>query len=369
MTVLRLIADDLTGALDTAAQFAAAAAIPVHWSAPRHLAGTASVAIDSRTRDAEPAAARATVADLAARLPRDADGLFYAKLDSLLRGQAAAEIAGWIEALKPAHAILAPAFPHHGRITRDGIQRVRTAEGWQPVGAGLRAALEREGVPVRRCRPGDPVPPGLSLWDAESDADLAAIATAGRALDAPVLWCGSAGLATALADAPRCGPIDLPRPILGLFGTDHPVTAGQLAACGPLAVELPDGTAESETLLTRRLERDGIALARLALPALPRDVAAVRIAEKFARLVTALPAPGTLMVAGGETLHGLCVALGAERLDLDGQIEPGVPRSILRGGRYDGVRVVSKSGAFGDPALLRRLLSPIQGAPTQGEQA
>jgi hypothetical protein len=33
-----------------------------------------------------------------------------------------------------------------------------------------------------------------------------------------------------------------------------------------------------------------------------------------------------------------------------------VPRSILRGGRWGGVTVISKSGAFGTPALLRDLL-------------
>jgi uncharacterized protein YgbK (DUF1537 family) len=63
------------------------------------------------------------------------------------------------------------------------------------------------------------------------------------------------------------------------------------------------------------------------------------------------------MVAGGETLRAVCHALGAARLDVDGQVIPGVPCSIMRGGRWDGIRVVSKSGAFGDPGLLSRLLN------------
>ncbi|WP_244439541.1 nucleotide-binding domain containing protein [Azospirillum baldaniorum] len=61
-------------------------------------------------------------------------------------------------------------------------------------------------------------------------------------------------------------------------------------------------------------------------------------------------------MSGGETLRALCGALGAGRLDLDGALLPGVPGSTLRGGAWDGVRVVSKSGAFGDPSLLRRLI-------------
>jgi uncharacterized protein YgbK (DUF1537 family) len=63
-----------------------------------------------------------------------------------------------------------------------------------------------------------------------------------------------------------------------------------------------------------------------------------------------------LLVTGGETLHGVCTALGATHLEVQGRIVPGLPRSILRGGRWDGVTVVSKSGAFGTPALLRDLL-------------
>jgi uncharacterized protein YgbK (DUF1537 family) len=70
-----------------------------------------------------------------------------------------------------------------------------------------------------------------------------------------------------------------------------------------------------------------------------------------------MPPPGTLIVAGGETLRGLCIALGATALEAVGQIEPGLPRSVLRGGRWDGVDVVSKSGAFGGPNLWRDLLT------------
>jgi uncharacterized protein YgbK (DUF1537 family) len=63
-----------------------------------------------------------------------------------------------------------------------------------------------------------------------------------------------------------------------------------------------------------------------------------------------------VVVAGGETLRALCTVLGAEALEVRGRIEPGVPRSVMRGGRWNGVDVVSKSGAFGRPDLWRELL-------------
>ena len=52
-------------------------------------------------------------------------------------------------------------------------------------------------------------------------------------------------------------------------------------------------------------------------------------------LAQTLPRPGTLLAAGGETLRGLCLSLGASSLEVHGRIVPGLPRSILRGGRWD----------------------------------
>ena len=70
-----------------------------------------------------------------------------------------------------------------------------------------------------------------------------------------------------------------------------------------------------------------------------------------------LPQPGSLFVTGGETLSHVCAALGAEALEVQGEIEPGIPVSVLKGGKWQGVRVISKSGAFGNEGLIRRLIS------------
>ncbi len=86
-----------------------------------------------------------------------------------------------------------------------------------------------------------------------------------------------------------------------------------------------------------------------------RDAAAA-IGALFAGLVARLDRPATLVVTGGETLRGVCDALGANGLDADGEVVPGMPTSLMRGGRWDGMRIVSKSGAFGDADLLSRLL-------------
>ncbi|HUA78385.1 MAG TPA: four-carbon acid sugar kinase family protein, partial [Acetobacteraceae bacterium] len=196
MQHLRLIADDLTGALDTAAQFTARMGpLLVYWPGriPDHF--SPSAAIDSGTREEGEAVAALATARLAPLLAPAPDTISYVKLDSQLRGHQSVAVAAVIQALAPSCCIIAPAFPFQRRITRGGLQYVQGLAGWVPVGENLSAALAARGIAVSLARPGDPVPEGVSLWDAETEADMECIAASGLALGQPLLWCGSAGLA------------------------------------------------------------------------------------------------------------------------------------------------------------------------------
>ena len=355
MTTLRLLADDLTGALDTAAEFVGLTG-PVHayWQGVRPGVLPPNAALDTGTREADEAAARSAVT--AATPALAGAGIAYKKLDSLLRGHALPELAACFAAGGWRHGVLAPAFPFQGRVTHGGQQWMLDGGGWVPAGPPLVDALRALGLAAHQGRSGAALAPGVTVFDAETDADLDAVAA--LANEAPVLWCGTGGLARALAARhPRPEVPPMPRPVLGLFGSDQAVTAGQLAACGEHWTALPHGGAEHAAHLARRLERDGVALASLDLPpGLSRAEAARRIGGELRRLVQSLPPPGTLAVAGGETLRGLCTALGARSLLVQGRAVPGVPVSTICGGRWHGVTVVSKSGAFGHPTLLRDLL-------------
>lgn len=343
--LLRLVADDLTGALDSAAEFAALCGpVPVcRGAAP---AARGSLALSTGTREAKRAEAVAR-AGAAAPLLAGAD-IAFRKLDSLLRGHPIAELAACAAGFR--HVVLAPAFPAQGRITRAGRQLAREGAGWREV-ADLGALCAAEGLAALPGDPARPLPQGLVLFDAESEADLARIAACGRTASGPVLWCGSGGLARALADPPVRAETALVPPVLGLFGSDQPATRRQLAACGRLWREIAEDTPAAALA-----PLGDATLLSLALPALPRAEAARRIAAGFARLVAELPPPGTLIVAGGETLAAVLAALGAEAV-ATGLVMPGVPRGVLRGGRWDGVALVAKSGAFGHDTLWRDLLA------------
>lgn len=358
MSNLRLIADDLTGALDAAAELVGITG-PVHafWHGAIPPELPANAALDSGTRELDAFSAASVVTRLAPALIGAA--IPFKKIDSLMRGPTFAEIAACLRAGNWERAVLAPAFPYQGRVTRGGVQHARDPSGrWSAVGGDIVTRLQAAGVRAQPGRLEAPLPPGISVFDAETEEDLDRIVALGRATLDPVLWMGTGGLAQALARrAPGHASVQLPFPLLGLFGSDHTVTARQLAACGPHWVRLRGGGSRDAIAITAQLRARGQALVSLDLPqGLARDEAARRIGAELHRLVQVLRPPGTLLVAGGETLRGLCVSLSARSLEVQGRILPGVPRSVLRGGAWDGVTVVSKSGAFGHPTLLRELL-------------
>ena len=351
---LRLLADDLTGALDSAARFTAAGSVPVFWSPPE--GPPPRCALDAATRDAAPEAVAAALPGFAAAL---AEGqLAFKKIDSVLRGHVALELDVCVAGFD--HAIVAPAFPHQGRVMRNGDMLVRGPGGWQP-GPHRFPALGRA---VARCRAGQAAPAGVSLWDAESDEDLAAIVEAGldlqRRAGGRLLWCGAAGLAGALAARLAPGPVprpDLPGPVLALIGTNHPVAMAQLALALPVLHRLEDADVMAHPRIADDLAEAGAAAVCVALPAdTSRAAAAARIGAHFAELAQAVPRPGSVVVAGGETLRRLMRALDAQSLMVDGEIEPGIPAAIVQGGHWHGLRLVARSGGFGEPALLARLL-------------
>lgn len=356
-----LVADDLTGALDAAAVFARPQA-PVAILA-RADGCRGSFALDAGTRGASKAEAQAAAARDAPLL-REVRTAFR-KIDSLLRGHPAAEIAATARAGDFASVVVAPAFPAQGRITLQGRQYARHADGtYRLIDVDLGRALAACGLAPR------PLPhiaamagAGVFLCDAEYDSDLAAIAAARPRLRAPVLWCGTSGLARALAGAVAPLPVP-PGPCLGVVGSRHPLALAEidrLQAADPDGVIVLAGGAEVAAAVARageRLAGGRWALVTLRLPAADARAAA-RLLRELARAASALR-PAVLFASGGDTLAALRDASGAARLDALGETAPGIPLSRLVGGGWDGVAVVSKSGAFAGGGVLARLFGGKQ---------
>ena len=358
MQKLRLLADDLTGALDTSAELVGVfGPLCVSWQTDSAPAMQESFVIDSGTRERDNAQAFAIVTRLAPLL-RDAT-IAYKKVDSLLRGPWIAELDACLRTGFWDACILAPAFAYQGRRTRAGQQYARTSDGrWDPVGDNMLHQLRDYGIEARPGDAGAELPRGVSVFDAETDADLDHIVRIGRRCGGRVLWSGSGGLASALARGTQVSaPRKLIAPVLGVFGSDHPATAAQLAVCDDVVVR-DAADHEADPAQIRRRLAQGVALIRLEAPqAFSRTEAAQRFAQRIASLSQAIDPPGTLIVAGGETLKAQCLAVGAHALKVTGRLEPGLPRSVIQGGAWAGIDVLSKSGAFGPPDLWWTLLN------------
>jgi uncharacterized protein YgbK (DUF1537 family) len=403
MPQILIIADDLTGAADTGASLACAGWLTLVALQPAaQLPACDALVLSTASRDLEPDKAGGKVR-LAARQARGegrTETLYvYKKIDSTLRGHPALELATVMGALRLERALVAPAFPAQGRTTRggrqllDGIPLEETAFGRevacsdlltlfrnQPDGSMARhidlATVRRGPAAIRAALE---VPdPGLIVADAETDADLLAIARAG--LRGGIrLWCGSAGLARSMAAAlPRplgeaSVPGPLPRPggpTLVLAGSRHPRTVRQLEVAqgwGATPIHLTPGTLSGDIqAIERTIQRASgrladhqhVILATADMGDSPLGNRAV--ADILANIAWALVADGHvggMVLTGGDVAAAVCDGLDASAIWLRGETQPGIPWGILLGGLSPGLPVVTKAGGFGgDNALARAIM-------------
>jgi len=330
MTCL-LVADDLTGACDSAVHFAAAGlrvSVPL---VPDGAPAEAQVlACSTESRDILPAEAARRIRQFAARLEARAPRIVYKKIDSTLRGNTGVEIVAALAAFGCDAAVINPAFPVMGRIVRGGTLHVTCDAAFQPVelAAWLRACGGDASVHVPAGSLASAIRSGarfISL-DAVCDEDLRALAAEGLATGKRILWAGSAGLAGALARHLDTGagthhsPSPSPGPVLFCIGSNHPVTVEQ-----------------QRRLAENRANHFLISTA----------------ADLLRILSTCRPA--ALFVCGGDTVSRVCAALGARSIELGREFAPGIPEGILHGGLLDGIPLLTKSGGFGAPDDLIRI--------------
>jgi 4-hydroxythreonine-4-phosphate dehydrogenase len=396
---LTIVADDLSGAADCAVVCAArglSAVVALTPGGPGRDADVWSVDGDTRAMSGEAAAAAVEALACASE-----SGLLFKKLDSTLRGHVGAELAAILRARRRARpdavAILAPAFPALGRTTVEGRQRLHgepleASEIWRREGRGGNASLidmtRAHGLaaallPLR----GGAATMGelaagadVLVCDAETDADLAAIARASLGLGRAAIWAGSAGLAGWLVEAAGLARPARPTPLPAVSGSRLLVVgsrssvarrqAAVVAAMAGVVSIATDPTASREALVA-----SGAAAALAGALEAGRDVivwqpdladeAASGDPRRCAGLASLLAersqSIGALLATGGDTARRLLEALGVEALELVEELEPGAPLSLAFGRRR--FPVITKAGAFGDEATLANCLSRLRALP------
>lgn len=391
-----IVADDLTGALDTAAPFATQGfntwlAWPFDTVDHRVDAGASVLALTTASRTLPPdAAAHRVQAAMRALAPLRPE-IFFKKIDSMLRGNVGDEIVAAMMATDRRHAIIAPAVPGQNRTMRGGTVYVNgrplAASDYGseivaeiPPTAYLPDLLQKTGgLQIHMVSSGQPpalaAGPGQHAYvaDAETEDDLDKLAQFIVRHSPDVLPIGASGLGRALAGALGKGA-SVPKPKVGsgmlLFAVGSRqdasgVQVDALRAAGAGEIVVPVGPDADVDTLVRHLSRQWetpILVVRpesaTAADASAGDIAA-RLGSVAASAVRKLR-PAGIVMAGGDTAAACLEALEAECLHVVGELHDGIAFGTVFFAS-ETMPFFTKSGSFGSQdtwtslvALLRR---------------
>ena len=420
---LGIVADDLTGAVDTAGVFASTGMstyVSLSLSAPSPGTAPEVLCVDSGTRYSTAHDAAARVRNATRALQSAGCSRLYKKIDSTLRGHVAVETAAMLDASEAPFALVAPAFPAMGRTQRNGILCVddtplaEAVEGLDRMGrAPTSSVVELLAMQTGlRC--------GLvPLADVEGGEDSVAARTTAlldegctviifdaittehmRRIDAVManrfptgLPVGSAGLASAMAlrvgrspMPPVPAPTHTHRPVLIVSGSLNAVSLRQVdgAVTRPDVHEirmntdaLLDSPGIADTEFERVLSQLQAALDADLSPLLtwvtaPAHEASASHRERSRRLNTALSklmgrmGPdvqdiGGLVLVWGDTAKAVLTGLGALGISMRSEIMPGISAGTIVGGEADSRPIIAKAGGFGNDDALLKALEYLQG--------
>jgi uncharacterized protein YgbK (DUF1537 family) len=237
----------------------------------------------------------------------------------------------------------------------------------------------------------------LVVVDIAEQEDLKRICLGLSGSDLRIVWVGSTGLAefvplafgvAATTDTVRQDHTTDPRPALALVGSASETTREQLRYAEThqglnvihldparliqnKAAELTEATEKihaaltsgSDVALVMRASRDEIAATQQLGSAL--NMSAPQVAQSIvhglAEVASQLVHEGSLsgiVATGGDTANALCNALGAQALEILGEVEAGIPVMRLLG--EQSLPLVTKAGGFGSPAAMGEALVKVK---------
>jgi len=412
------IADDLTGANDVAVQFAKHGLRTNVLVNARDAHGVAlesdAIVIDTESRNVRcrVACARARVATRA--LTRIGVHRLYKKVDSTLRGHIGAELETIMDELSIKTCIFAPAFPANKRIVIGGyllvnhvpLQNTEIARNeltqsrcsHVPTILESQTELEIGHIPLSIvmagterlknemiCLKRNGV--GIIVVDSTTRQNLRAVAEAAVASNTAALTSGSAGLAETLPEAFK---LHFSLPTIVIAGSSRTTTIEQVTKAeeelNAAVVDLnlskvlakTDGSDEIQRVIndTMRLVETGrdviITSCRGSMMLTVQQARALGLtgAEVKRRIVSALgesarevlerAAIKGLILTGGETAIETLQRIEGAGVRVIDEISPGIPFGKIIGGRHNGLMIITKAGAFGDPDAISESISYLR---------
>lgn len=408
-----IIADDLSGACDTAVQFRKfgyPTLVLTHTEKAECMFDRyAAMAITTNSRDLNSDAAIRAVRTISPFLKDIRHLTFYKKIDSTWRGNIGAELEVLLEELQLGFAIICSAFPenmrlgvggylmvdgrllHHTAMAKDPASPI--TQGFLPDLLARQSDLPVELLGVNLIEAGVDTIRGFILEkiqngpcffiaDATEPEHLDAIAGIGTEGLPPYIFAGSAGLSAAILRHREKTEKKPSRPILSVVGSVHPKSTVQIDKLietyhidqiyVPWDVLLHGKREPVEAFCTRAAEillrgKDlvirtcrsaddaGAATAEGRKTGMSGAEVAMRISEGIQNLVVDIlsrTTVGGLMVTGGTTALMLLEGLSGDGIEVLQEIAPGVPLGRIVGGKLDGTPILTKAGGFGSPNVF-----------------
>ncbi|RYC13984.1 four-carbon acid sugar kinase family protein [Ciceribacter ferrooxidans] len=357
---IAILADDLTGALDTGTPFVARGLSVTVALDSRHLADarnceTDVLVVNTASRALTEMEAAERIREAAIAIAPLAPRIVMKKIDSRLKGNVAVECEALADVFGRTFMVIAPAIPDQQRFTKAGMV----------VGRGVDTPLSIGAVFGRTALP-------LTIADAASDADLDGIV---RAHDwMTTLAVGARGVGAALArllghEREQKSTLFVPTGrTLFAFGSRDPITAAQIVRLEESRWLRHVGDAPMGEIMDDP--------ASIALPALFRCTGAIEadgagVARRFAaglQSVIDRTKPDMLMLGGGDTALAVLDRLGIELVRPQGEIEPGIPWFEVTGTDGRTFRCAVKSGGFGTADSLLALVAESSRVPHLNEE-
>lgn len=399
---LGIIADDLTGAMDSSGYFANLGFSTVVVLDQSLSIDAPVLVITTNSRAKAPEIARVRVRQ---GMKYMAERVVYKKIDSTLRGNIGEELQVVTETTAIQKVVVAPAFPSLGRTTVDGILLVegtpvaQTQFASDPVSPVKESSVCKLLEQSMRVKVGhvslaeivtgpetlkDTINKKLEdvvVCDVVEQSHLTSIAQAATLVEGRWLLCGSGGLARELhlflADAIKMEKKQAGKKMIGpalvMVGTRNQVAANQLVKARNM-LGIPILKLEVEKLNFRNVqpsmlrnllgktdelisEGKGLVISSTFsryVPTLTQNLAGI-MAEIAAGILVSHKFAG-LFFSGGDIAIHACRHLLVSAIEVHGEIEPGLPAGELIGGKYDGMRVVTKAGGFGtEEAIVKSI--------------
>lgn len=391
MAKLLVIADDLTGALDSGVQLARKGdRVLVSLDCERGMAHAPEVdviVIDSESRHDSAEVAYEKVSGLVYEGVRQGVARVYKKTDSGLRGNVGAELAAVVHALGADHLNFVPAYPKQQRTTRGGIHYVAgvplaksffSVDPVNPVTVSdvCEVVAQQSDVAAMRWAQ-DAELKGIVVYDCATDDDMRNVAAYIEAHDSRAPLAGCAGLLEMLPGCSdgvhRNNPAQLSAQLVVISGSVNAVTLSQLDEAerrGAHRAHLPLeeiianrrwGVAEAQSFGQKVLDEGsgnpvividtlGMQLTseQLADPEIPRIIS--RAAGLCAAVINERTDRMT-MVVGGDALVRFVDEVGATLLEPIDELFPGIVLARFEGSEAAGT-FITKSGAFGAVGLF-----------------